>query len=131
MPDQNILPPFTEIYEAEGAKLALNSGTPIKERVVRDALLRLNPNANLNLMTYAGFWIMEASLVQHELSADKYPSLYYYLEKRNGSLEQRWDLYVNNVQEAELDLLRLAYDATRRNLYETMRDLDPQEKKSA
>lgn len=124
-------PLFLQRYALEGAVIEINSGSPVKERIVKEFLRsKFGENANLNLMAFAGFWIMEGTIQDMELDAAKFPSLYAYFANRDGSLDERWEHYENLVQEDELDLLRMAYDGTRRHVLETMADAPFDEKKS-
>jgi hypothetical protein len=124
-------PPFVECYEHEGVTLWMNSGDPIKVGIAKNTILRNDPSSvgSLLQMAYAGFWILEGILYSQDLTAETHPSLVFYLSNREGlSMDERWELYANRVQTTELDILRLAYENTRRNVFETMAEL-PVEKK--
>lgn len=123
------------LFEHEGSSLYLHSGNPIKERIAKDVVLRMNPQLNeadLSKMIYAGFWIMEGSLGAFDIDLEKYPNLNQYLKAREMlTILQRWELYIfSEYSSEELDLLRLAYDATRSHLLETMQGVSDEEKKS-
>lgn len=123
------------LFEHEGSSLYLHSGNPIKEQIAKDVITGKLPylsNAKLNTMSYAAFWILEGSLESYDLDPEKYPSLNQYLSEREKlPLLERWELYITCVDDSELDILRLAYDATRRHKFETLADAPLEEKKSS
>jgi hypothetical protein len=130
---QPIKPLYVECYQHEGVTLWMNSGDPIKARIAKDTIISAEGVewGKLSLMTYAGFWILEGLVYSHDLSPESYPTLSFYIEHREGlSMVERWQLYSENVESDELDILHSAYEATRRNVLKTMEDLPPQEKKS-
>lgn len=124
-------PLFLQCYESNGASIWINSGSTVKERIVKEFLRgKFGADINLNQMMFAGFWIIEGTIHSIEVNAEKYPSLSQYCTGREGSLGDRLEFYMEYVQEDELDIIRLAHDATRRHVLETMTEAPIEEKKS-
>jgi len=127
------MPSFVREYRTEGACLWVHSGTGIGEIIAREFLRKRFPDANLNLMMYAGFWILEGVLYAHELSGEVYESLNHYLsERQNMSIEERWALYCVTIDDATTGgILHDAYNNTRRHVMETMAELPLEDKKKS
>lgn len=126
-------PPFVREYSTEGATLWVHGGTGVGEVIVREFLRKLFPDVNLNLMIYAGFWILEGVLYAHELTGEQYESLSYYLAERESlDMQGRWKLYCNVIDESIVTgLLFEAYNTTRRHVMETMAEMPLEDKKKS
>lgn len=118
-------------YKAEGIKLMLLVGSPVKLALARNYVKSQVPLEELFLMAAGGFWILEGLIIEYEVDQSKYPTLYKYLEEREGfGLPRRWKHYLETIQDEDLEVLRVAYEGTRKSIFETLADVPLEEKKS-
>lgn len=131
-------PAFIREYKLDGGSLFLHSGNPVSaivahnfvESLVLGEASDVNGIEAINNARNAPFWILEGLIIEHELDAEKHPSLAYYLNNRTGTLQERWDFYKRFFDTNESLEVVLAYNKTRRHAMETEVDLPNDEKKS-
>jgi hypothetical protein len=130
-------PAFMREFKIVAGSLWLHTGVPVKalaaenfvEAQVAEQKTEADP-APQNKAQNAGFWILEGYLMDYDLESSS--SLLYYLENRGDkSLAERWVLYLNTVEIADLGELVAAYTKTRRHVFETEAELSLEQKKSA
>ncbi len=125
------LPPFVQEYRTEGAVLYFNSGNPARAGIIYNFLKTVMPETSLASPEVEPFLILEGYLYQHEVDADTFPTIAYYLNNRNHlSPSELWELWGKTADIGELSLIINGFAATRRHALETLADTPLAEKKS-
>lgn len=129
-------PAFMREFKIVAGSLWLHTGVPVKALAAENFVGMKVAEQKSEAESYpegkaqnAAFWILEGYLMDYDLNKES--SLFYYLSNREDkSLAERWALYHDTVETADLVEIVTAYNRTRRHVFETEADLSLEEKKT-